>query len=339
MFVSQQDRHVICLGTHGVASGFDPMLVRWSDQNDYTNWSVNVSSTSGENQLGDGSELITGLNTRNQSLIWTDNAVHAMEFVGPPFIFNFRQLGSNCGIAGQHAAIELDGRVFWMGAKDFFVYDGAVKALPCSVRRYVYDDFNFDQKEKVYAGTNQEFREVTWLYPSKNSTEIDRYVSYNPVENYWTFGTTIFTTWEDKEVFQNVITTGQETSTTNYLYTNEPEGIYTADGQKQEAFLESSEFDTTPPSYGAGDNIMYLDRIVPDFTINDGGIVTLKMKLKNFPNGEVREKGPFTVTPTTQFIRTRARSRQAIIRISTSTGGTNWRLGSFRMDVTQDGKR
>ena len=127
MFVSQQDRHVICLGTHGVASGFDPMLVRWSDQNDYTNWNVNVSSTSGENQLGDGSELITGLNTRNQSLIWTDNAVHAMEFVGPPFIFNFRQLGSNCGIAGQHAAIELDGRIFWMGAKDFFMYDGAVK--------------------------------------------------------------------------------------------------------------------------------------------------------------------------------------------------------------------
>ena len=191
----------------------------------------------------------------------------------------------------------------------------------------------------MYAGTNQEFREVTWLYPSRNSTEVDRYVSYNPVENYWTFGTTIFTTWEDKEVFQNVITTGQETSTTNYLYTNEPEGLYTADGKKQEAFLESSEFDTTPPSYGAGDNIMYLDRIVPDFTINDGGIVTLKMKLKNFPNGEVREKGPFTVTPTTQFIRTRARSRQAIIRISTSTGGTNWRLGSFRMDVTQDGKR
>ena len=339
MFVSQQDRHVICLGTHGVASGFDPMLVRWSDQNDYTNWSVNVSSTSGENQLGDGSELVTGLNTRNQSLIWTDNAVHAMEFVGPPFIFNFRQLGSNCGIAGQHAAIELDGRIFWMGAKDFFVYDGAVKALPCTVRRYVYDDFNFDQKEKVYAGTNQEFREVTWLYPSKNSTEIDRYVSYNPVENYWTFGTTIFTTWEDKEVFQNIITTGKEADGDNYLYTNEPEGIYTADGQRQEAFLESSEFDTTPPSYGPGDSIMYLDRIVPDFTINDGGRVTLKMKLKNFPNGEVREKGPFVVTPTTQFIRTRARSRQAIIRISTSTGGTNWRLGSFRMDVTQDGKR
>jgi hypothetical protein len=339
MFVSQQDRHVICLGTHGVASGFDPMLVRWSDQNDYTNWSVNVSSTSGENQLGDGSELITGLNTRNQSLIWTDNAVHAMEFVGPPFIFNFRQLGSNCGIAGQHAAIELDGRIFWMGAKDFFVYDGAVKALPCTVRRYVYNDFNFDQKEKVYAGTNQEFREVTWLYPSKNATEVDRYVSYNPVENYWTFGTTIFTTWEDKEVFQNVITTGQEADGDNYLYTNEPEDIYTADGQKQEAFLESSEFDTTPPSYGPGDNIMYLDRIVPDFTINDGGRVTLNMKLKNFPNGEIREKGPFFVTPTTQFIRTRARSRQAIIRISTSTGGTNWRLGSFRMDVTQDGKR
>jgi hypothetical protein len=339
MFVSQQDRHVICLGTHGVASGFDPMLVRWSDQNDYTNWNVNVSSTSGENQLGDGSELITGLNTRNQSLIWTDNAVHAMEFVGPPFIFNFRQLGSNCGIAGQHAAIELDGRIFWMGAKDFFVYDGAVKNLPCTVRRYVFDDFNYDQKNKVYAGTNQEFREVTWLYPSRNSNEVDRYVSYNPVENYWTFGTTIFTTWEDKEVFQNIITTGQEADGDNYLYTNEPEGIYTADGQRQEAFLESSEFDTTPPSYGPGDSIMYLDRIVPDFTINDGGRVTLNMKLKNFPNGEVREKGPFVVTPTTQFIRTRARSRQAIIRISTSTGGTNWRLGSFRMDVTQDGKR
>ena len=339
MFVSQQDRHVICLGTNGIDGVFDPMLVRWSDQNDYANWSVNVSSTSGQNQLGDGSKIVTGMNTRNQSLIWTDNALHAMEFVGPPFIFNFRQLGSNCGIAGQHAAAEIDGRVFWMGLKDFFMYDGGVNALPCTVRRFVFDDFNYDQKDKVYAGTNQEFREITWLYPSANSSDIDRYVSYNPVENYWTFGTTIFTTWEDRSVFNNMLTTGKEDDGDNYLYTNEPEGVFTADGQRQEAFLESSEFDTTPPAYGPGDNIIYLDRIVPDFTINDGGIVTMKMKLKRFPNGTITEKGPFTVTPTTQFIRTRARSRQAIIRISTSTGGTSWRLGSIRMDVAQDGKR
>ena len=339
MFVSQQDRHVISLGTNGVNGTFDPMLVRWSDQNDYNNWSVNVSSTSGENQLGDGSKLITGLNTRNQSMIWTDNAVHAMEFVGPPFIFQFRQLGSNCGIAGQHAAVEMDGRVFWMGTKDFFVYDGAVKALPCSVRRYVYDNFNFSESNKVYAGTNQEFREITWIYPSGSSSECDKYVSYNPVENYWTFGTTHFTTWQDKAIFDTILTTGQITSTTNYLYDNEPEGIYTADGQKQESFIESSEFDTTPPAYGPGDNIMYLDRIVPDFTINTGGRVTLKLKTKNFPNGSVTEKGPFNVTSNTQYIRTRARSRQAIIRISTSTAETNWRLGSFRMDVMQDGKR
>tara|TARA_Y100000114_G_scaffold121665_1_gene116886 strand:+ start:638 stop:2482 length:1845 start_codon:yes stop_codon:yes gene_type:complete len=339
MFVSQQDRHVICLGTNGLDGVFDPMLARWSDQNDYTNWSVNVSSTSGENQLGDGSKLITGLNTRNQSLLWTDNALHGMEFVGPPFIFQFRQLGSNCGIVGQHAAVELDGRVFWMGNKDFFVYDGAVNSLPCTVRRFVFDDFNFDQKEKTFVGTNQEFREVTWLYPSKNSSECDRYVTYNPIENYWTFGSTIFTTWKDKSIFTNIITTGKEDDGDNYLYTNEPEGIYTADGQAQEAFLESSEFDTTPPAYGPGDNIIFLDRIVPDFTINDSGRVTLKIKTKNFPNGTAREKGPFFVRPDTQFIRTRARGRQATIRISTSTGGTNWRLGSFRMDVMQDGKR
>ena len=179
------------------------------------------------------------MNTRNQSLIWTDNSLHAMEFVGPPFIFNFRQLGSNCGIAGQHSAAEIDGRVFWMGLKDFFMYDGGVNALPCTVRRFVFDDFNYNQKDKVYAGTNQEFREITWLYPSANSTEIDRYVSYNPVENYWTFGTTIFTTWEDRSVFSNMLTTGREADGDNYLYTNEPEGIFTADGQRQEAFLES----------------------------------------------------------------------------------------------------
>ena len=339
MFVSQQDRHVICLGTNGIGGAFDPMLVRWSDQNDYTNWSVNVSSTSGENQLGDGSRLITALNTRNQSLIWTDNALHSMEFVGPPFIFQFRQLGSNCGITGKHAATELDGRIFWMGAKDFFLFDGSVQSLPCTVRRYVFDDFNFEQKEKVYAGTNQEFREVTWLYPSANSAECDKYVTYNPIENYWTFGTTLFTTWKDRSIFSNVLTTGQETSTTNYLYDNEPEGIFTADGQKQESFIESSEFDTTPPAYGAGDNIIYLDRIIPDFTIGTSGRVTVKLKTKNFPNGTPVEKGPFYVNPSTQFIRTRARGRQAIVRISTSTAGTNWRLGSFRMDVMPDGKR
>ena len=191
----------------------------------------------------------------------------------------------------------------------------------------------------MYAGTNQEFREVTWLYPSANSSECDKYVTYNPVEKYWTFGTTLFTTWKDRSIFSNVLTTGHETSTTNYLYDNEPEGIFTADGQKQESFIESSEFDTTPPAYGAGDNIIYLDRIIPDFTIGTSGQVTVKLKTKNFPNGTPIEKGPFYVNSNTQFIRTRARGRQAIVRISTSTAGTNWRLGSFRMDVMQDGKR
>ena len=237
------------------------MLVGWSDQNDYTNWSVNVSSTSGENQLGDGSELITGLNTRNQSLIWTDNAVHAMEFVGPPFIFNFRQLGSNCGIAGQHAAIEL-----------MVVYSGWVQKI--SLCMMVLSKLYRVQfvvmfimiltliKKKVYAGTNQEFREVTWLYPSKNATEVDRYVSYNPVENIGHLVQLYLQHGKIKK-FQNVITTGKKlTAITIYIQANKD--IYTADGQSKKPFLNHQNL--IQLHHRMDQEITHvLDRIVPDF--------------------------------------------------------------------------
>ena len=342
LIVSQEDRHLICLGTNEQTSGsFNPMLVRWSNQNDFNNWTPSVSSTSGEVILGSGNSIRTAARSRNNIIILTDNSAHTMQFIGPPFTFGFNEIGTNCGAAGAHSAVDFDGRVYWMGSANFYVFDGTVKNLPCTVRRFVFDDINLDQADKIYAGVNSQFKEVTWLYPSANSTECDKYVTYNPNENYWVYGDTHFTTFEDKGVFGNTITNGIESSTTfSYLYDNEPEGIYTANGSKIESFLESSDFDMAE-----GNDVMFIDRMVPDINIQNetegtSGKINLQLTTKQYPNAtQAILKGPFDVSATTEKVSMRARGRQAKIRVGTSTSGTKWQYGTIRLDIGKDGMR
>jgi hypothetical protein len=341
IIVSPNDRHLICLGgnafntTASPTGTFDPMTVRWSNQEDITNWVPSLSSTSGETVLTDGTEIVGGIRSRNAINIWTDNSLWTMTFVGPPFTFQFQQLGSNCGLIAPHAAVDYDGISVWMGYDNFYVFDGQVKNLDCTVRRFIFDRLNRDQKDKIFCGINSEFKEVIWLYPSTDSDECDSYVIWSPSENYWTYGSSIFTTFADKTVFGNTITTGV-TAGGNNLYNNEPAGVFTENGQPQSSFIESADFDMAD-----GNEIMFLSRVIPDFTLNDGAL-TFSIKTKDFPESSTaREKPqpPHTVTNSTVKIDMRARGRQGRIRVSCNAANTSWRWGSVRLAIQPDGRR
>ena len=341
IIVSPNDRHLVCLGSNAFnttaspTGTFDPMTVRWSNQEDITNWVPSLSSTAGETVLTDGTEIVGGVRSRNAINIWTDNSLWTMTFVGPPFTFQFQQLGSNCGLIAPHAAVDYDGISVWMGYDNFYVFDGQVKNLDCTVRRFIFDRLNRNQKDKIFAGINSEFKEVIWLYPSKDSEECDSYVIWSPSENYWTFGSSIFTTFADKTVFGNTITTGV-TAGGNNLYNNEPAGVFTENGQPQSSFIESADFDMAD-----GNEIMFLSRVIPDFTLNDGAL-TFSIKTKDFPESPTeREKPqpPHTVTNSTVKIDMRARGRQGRIRVSCNAANTSWRWGSVRLAIQPDGRR
>jgi len=337
--ISPNDRHVIALGTEEFATSvFNPLLVRWSDQEDYANWIPSVSSTSGELQLIDGTRIVGGVRGRNAILVYTDNALYTLQFVGPPFIFRMAQVGTNCGLIGSHAAIDVGGRTYWMGDTDFFMFDGSVKKLDCTIRRYLYDDFNMTQKSKVFAGLNSEFHEIIWLYPKSGSNEPDGYVIYNYMENTWVYGSNFYTTFIDDSIFLNTVATGAVTgnvSATNpqFIWYNEPTSVFSGDSQPLTSFIESADIDI-----GDGDDIMFIDKIIPDYTINTGTI-KFSINIKDYPAGTTKEVGPFDITDATQKIDMRARGRQANFRVSTSDLNTSWKWGSVRVAIQPAGKR
>ena len=341
IIVSPNDRHAIALGsnqfgtTASPSGTYDPLTVRWANQEDYTNWVPSVSSTSGEVQLTDGTAIIGGVRSRNAINVWTDNSLWLQTFVGPPFTFKFTQMGTNCGLIAPHAAVDYDGRTVWMGFDNFYVFDGQVRTLDCTVRRFIFNRLNNNQQDKIFAGINSEFKEVIWLYPSTESTECDSYVIWSPDENYWTYGSGIFTTFADKEVFGNTITTGVSVSGNN-LYNNEPADIFTANGNAITSFLESADIDIQDCN-----ELMFIDRIIPDLTMNDGTI-KFSVQTKNFPDqpdSDLVEKGPFSITKTTNKIDLRARGRQGRVRVSCNSAGTKWQWGTIRMSMQQDGIR
>ena len=333
VIVSPNDRHLISLGSTEFSTGiYNAMLVRWADQNDFTNFTPSISSTSGENILTDGSEIVGAVRSRTAINVWTDNALWLMQFVGPPFTFRFQQMGTNCGLIGPHASTDYDGVSFWMSKDNFYAFDGQLKNLDCSVRRYIFDRLNTSQTDKIYTGINSEFKEIIWLYPSTGQNECDSYVIYNPDENYWTYGSAIWTTYDDKHTYDNTITTGVS-GTESFLFDNEPVSVFTADGEPISSFIESAYFDIDD-----GDELMFMDRVIPDFEINDGNI-TMDITTQEFPVNSEIIKGPFSITKSTQKIDFRARGRQAKVKVSSNSGGTSWRYGSVRMAMQPDGRR
>ena len=338
--VSPNDRHLIALGaneysaTATVSGTFNPMLVRWSDQDDRTNWVPSVSSTSGEVVLTDGTRIVGSVRSRTAINIWTDNSLWLMQFAGPPFTFKFTQAGTNCGMIAQHAAVDYNGITYWMGYDNFYKYDGSVRALDCTVRKYIFDRLNIKYKDKVFAGINSEFKEIIWLYASDESgvTDCDSYVIFSPENNYWTYGTGIFTTYADQQVFGNTITTGVS-SNESRLYNNEPPDYFTANNNTITSFIESADFDIDD-----GNEILFMNKLIPDFDLSTGKL-KVKIITKKYPESSASTTKEFEVTQLTDKVNFRARGRQAKIRVSCSSQNASWQWGSVRLGFQGDGER
>lgn len=333
--VSPNDRHLISFGSNEFGTGdYNPMLVRWSDQENFNNWTPSISSTSGEVILTGGTEIRGAIRSRNAINIWTDNAMYTQQFVGPPFIFNFQQVGTNCGLIAPHAAVDVDGIAYWMGENNFYAFDGRVRNLDCTVRRYLYESFNEVNKDKVFAGTNSEFNEIIWLYCSEFATEPDSYIIYNYKENHWAFGTSFYSTYADHSVYENTIATGRVSATADrYVWNNEPKDEYKGDGKILPSYLESAEFEIDD-----GNEILFVDRIIPDYTITNNGSIELTLQFQEYPNSAIITKGPYTVQQSTKKIDLRGRGRQAKIIVSASSD-SSWRWGAVRANIQPDGKR
>ena len=324
LIVSPNDRHVIALGANQfeasatVSGAFNPMLVRWSDQDDKSTWSPAKENTAGEVVLTDGTRIVGAVRSKNAINIWTDNSLWLMQFTGPPFIFKFSQAGTNCGLIGPHAAIDYNGTTYWMGFDNFYANTGQVQVLDCTVRKFVFDNLNTTYYDKVYTGINSEFREIVWLYVSNSSTECDKYVIFNPEDNYWIYGDSFFTTFRDREIFGNTLTTGA-TTTGNFLFDNEPSGVFTGDGATLVSFIESADFDIDD-----GNQLMFMNRIIPDFELSDNNNLTLKISPKQYPESNVLTTVSKSIDNTTTKIDFRARGRQARIRVSCESNNAEW---------------
>lgn len=351
MLVSSPDRHLVVFGTEttiGDPSTQDPLFVRFSNQEDINSFVESATNTAGGQRLSDGNRIQTAVRARGQILIFTDTSLHGMQYIGPPYTFGFQQLGSNCGALGPHAAVEVNGLAFWMGHEAFYVFDGTVKKLPCTLQDYVFDDINLVQETKVYAALNSDFNEVTWYYCSYTSDFIDRCVTFNYVENVWYEGSLARTAWQDVASFENPTATQylpestEATLSTIYgitagrtLVYNHEDGKNQADGSAITAFIYSGYFDI-----GDGDSMLLMKRFIPDFKDQEGNL-TVNLYLRPYPQATASPSSldPYTITPTTQKVDTRARGRQIALRITSDEVDTNWRYGTLRVDIQPDGLR
>jgi hypothetical protein len=348
--VSTPDRHLVCFGTEstvGVPATIDPMFVRFSDQEDPNNFIESAVNTAGGQRLTDGSTIISAVRSRGQILIFTDTSLHGMQYVGPPYVFGFQQLDANCGCIGSHAAVDVNGVAFWMGPEAFYMFDGTVKKMACTVQDYVFKDLNQVQGNKFHAGVNSQFNEVTWWYSSFTSDYNDRYVTYNYLENVWSTGSMPRTSWAAIGTYSKPIatqfledcteaplTTIQGLTAGRSIVFNQEDG-FDANGEPIYAYVVSGYFDL-----GEGDSMLFMKRFIPDFK-NQMGNLTVRLLLRPYPQASASPSslGPYVITPTTQKVDTRARGRQVQLIIESTDLNTNWRFGTLRIDAQPDGAR
>jgi hypothetical protein len=349
--VSSPDRHVICFGTEttvGNPSTQDPLFVRFSNQEDRNDFVESAINTAGGQKLSDGNRIMTAVRSRGQILVFTDTSLHGMQYIGPPYTFGFSQLGSNCGALSPHAAMDVNGLALWIGHEAFYAFDGTVKKIPCTVQDYVFSDINLTQEDKVYAALNSDYNEITWFYCSLASDYVDRCVTYNFLENVWSIGSLARTSWQDVDTYDKPTATEyfkDSTATTlstiygltagRSLVYNQEDGYNKADGTALTAVIESGYFDI-----GDGDDMLYMKRFIPDFKDQKENLV-VNLLLRPYPQATASTGSldPYTITPTTQKVDTRARGRQIAIKITSTEVGSWWRYGTLRVDIQSDGLR
>ena len=346
--ISTPDRHLVLFGTSELGSSDeqDPMMVRFSNQEDITEFTPKSVNTSGFQRLSDGSEIRAAVRSSGQILIWTDTSLHSMQFIGPPFTFGFKQQGRQCGCVGQHAAVDVDGVAYWKGSSGGFLkYDGSVQTIPCTVEDYVFSDIRL--VPEIYTAVNDEFNEISWFYPSSNSNEIDRVVTYNHLDKVWSVGTMARTTWTDKGVFAKPYATDYSATSTatatptvqgvtsgrGSLYAQETGN--NANGVALPANITSGDF-----FLDAGEDLMSISRFIPDFK-NLDGTVNVTLQLTNYPAASKTGSplGPFPITSSTTKRDCRARARQVALYIASSALNDTWRFGTFRADLQKAGRR
>lgn len=334
--VSFPDRHLIAGGAIPLnGSEIDPMLVRFSDQEDFTVFTPTSTNTAGDQRLEIGSKIICLTPTKDEMFIQTDEAAYGMSFVGPPFTFSFRLLAVNCGAVSLHGTANVDGDVYWIGRNNFFVYDGVIKELPCSVQYFVFDRMQKRYFDKIYVGHNKKFNEVTWFYVSEDNTQADNpepdsYVSYNYQDGAWTIGTLDRNIWHDAQGFRQV---PFAFDADGKLYNHE---TGTSDnGNAMDCHIESGDIELST----AGENLFLIDKIIPDATMDSNTNLFVQLKTRKYPNATEITKGAFTVTTQTEKISTRAKGRQMAIRFFSNGVSDQWLLGDFRINATKDGLR
>ena len=367
--VSTPDRHLVFIGTEttiGTTTTQDDMYIRWSDQESIdasTSYAPSAINTAGTQRLADGTRIVAAIRGRDAIYIWTDTSLFIMRFVGAPFVFSFQQVGTNCGLIGKNAAVEVDGSAYWMSENGFFRYTGKLESLACLVEDYVYDDLNTVPKQHIYAGLNNLFGEVTWFYPGSGAASNNRSVTYNymdstPERPVWTTGSLARSSWSDSHIFGKPHGTEYDSSATSDTTVGNTDGVTiyyeheTGTNQIKAgtataiaANIQSGDFDISMGQGGAdlrgdGEYIMKIRRVLPDF-LSQTGNARVTLNLKNYPTDAQASSslGPFTTTTSTDKIDTRARARAIALKVDNTSIGQHWKLGTFRLDIQADGRR
>jgi hypothetical protein len=374
MLVSTPDRHLVFFGTEttiGDTSTQDDMFIRFSDQEDINTYTPTATNTAGTQRLADGSQIRGAIRGRDAIYVWTDTALFTQRFVGQPFTFAFAQVGTNCGLAGQNACVEVDGAAYWMSENGFFRYAGKLESLPCLVEDHVYDNINLESgNQMVSAGLNNLFGEVMWFYPTTGSSVVNRMVCYNyfdssPQRPVWTVGTLARTMWEDSAIFGKPhaleydaatdtsfdVVGNTEGRTTYYEHETGTDQVKGGSVTAITANISSGDFDITQrivgnqmtgiaDTRGDGEFIMKIRRFIPDF-ISQTGNTRITLNLRNFPNDTAASSslGPFDISSSTQKVDTRARARAIALKVENTGSSQSWKLGTFRLDTQPDGRR
>ena len=373
MLVSTPDRHLVFFGTEttiGTKTTQDDMFIRFSAVEDINTYTPTATNDAGTQRLADGSQIMGAIRGRDAIYVYTDTSLFLMRFVGQPFTFAFQQAGTNCGLAGKNAVVEVDGAAYWLSENGFFKYSGNLQSLPCLVEDYVFDDINLASgNQMIYAGLNNLFGEVMWFYPTSSSAVVNRMVCYNyfdstPQRPVWTVGSLARTAWADSAVFGTphalaYDASGVEGSSSNTYVQGNTDGISTyyqhETGTDQvkggtttaiQANIISGDYDITQDRNqgitfrGDGEFLMKIRRFIPDF-ISQTGNTQITLNLRNYSNSKAASSslGPFTVSSSTTKVDTRARARAVALKIENTSTSQDWKLGTFRLDVQSDGRR
>jgi len=373
MLVSTPDRHLVFFGTEttiGDSSTQDEMFIRFSDREDINTYTVRADNAAGTQRLSDGSRIVGAVRGKDAIYIWSDTSLFTMRFVGAPFTFGFTQVGTNCGLIGQNAAIEVDGAAYWFSENGFFKYSGNLETMVCLVEDFVFNDLNTTASQLINVGLNNLFGEITWFYCTESSTVINRCVTYNyqdsrPQRPVWTTGTLARGTWQDSSVFGLPHATEYDAnSNASYDVVGNTDGCtiyFEHEKGTDEALatgvnvitsnIESGDFDITqrtvrgqstgmPDLRGDGEFIMKIRRFVPDF-LSQTGNTQVTLQLRNYPNDSRASSslGPFTISSSTTKVDTRARARAISLKVENTAVSQSWKLGTFRLDIQPDGRR